>query len=1009
MKNLRKLMAVIVSVAIMASLLVAPAFAEQTMTDVEVCELLDVLKGTGSGLTAEYLASKPQRYQAARLFLRLQGLEDDALAFEGTANFSDVEAMPDWQFAAENKAVLAYLYANPELGFVGYTDGTFRPFNEISAMEYYKVLLTALGYEQNVDYVYGDDLLDFAEGLGLSEVADVEDFTIMHLATATVEGLKAVVRESEETLIEKLVADGVIAEDLAAETGIYGEEVEAVELAVDSVTADNLAEVYVKFNQAMDKSTIKADYFKVAGDKVQAASLMADGVTAKLTVALAKVAGSNGANYKVEVTKDVKSASGEALAAAYSTTIKVIDKELPVITGVELTGPKTIEITFSEPIKDKPTVKINKGIYGCSVSDISSVTGKIVVTIAASKLPEATYSLEITGAKDYAGFKMDDDTRDLAYAADSSPITAEVTSATQSEVKVKFSKRVTLKSGEEESYFYHTFSSHRPIAATSSDNRTWTLRFVKTSGETGVTEYPIPEGTTQLVIKYKGSSGTQIADEWGNKLDSNIVIPITVSADVTDPTVVGEVKVVDARNIKIYFSESLDKDSVEEEKNYVVEDKDGKKREDFTATYEVDSSKSEYVAKLTFDADLKGDYTVTVKDVTDASVNKNELASTTLSFFVKDMVAPVMGSVDVTCIEGASDGKDIIYVNYKEKMTTEGKYSVLDASNYLLTEAGSTTPAKLPDKTTLELFGSTGEVVKITLPNSGKNINGGTLTIARVADLEGNVSIALATPRPISLEASPQVTAIAQTADNKLTFTVNKALQSVLADAFIVTVGTTDYKAAGVEEWTVKDGKTTVKVVLTAACVGALKAAYNEAGEIYGDYGKDTSLLVTGAGGTIKIAGEFILSETGKKASGTADDPDALTIAVVDKWAPTYKEMAVSVSGGVYSATLGFSEALYSGSKDHNFAQDLVVKNLKGDTLVADTDYETSIDANGKLVVTFINRANVLEKASEGKYFTIASKDSITYIKDEATKADGVTPDGNKIATFTAQKVKDPD
>jgi hypothetical protein len=748
---------------------------------------------------------------------------------------------------------------------------------------------------------------------------------------------------------------------------------------------------------------------------------MADGVTVKLAVAFAKVSSSNGANYKVEVTKDVKSASGAALAEAYSATIRVIDRELPYITGVELTGPKTIEITFSEPIKTKPTVKINKGVYGCSVSNISSVTSKITVTIAASKLPEGTYSLEITGALDFAGFKMDDDTRDLAYAADNTPITAEITSATQSEVKVKFNKRVVLKSGDERTYFYHTFSSHMPIAATSSDNRTWTLRFVKNSSDpAGTVEYPIPEGSTQLVVKYKGSAGAAIEDEWGNKLESNIVLPITVSADVTAPEIVGEVKVVDARTIKIYFSESLDADSVAKVANYKVEDQDGKAREDFSAVYETDASKGEYVAKLTFDADLKGNYNITVKDVTDSSVNKNAVKTTTLSFFVKDMAAPDMTKADVTCIEGGTDEKDIIYVYYPEKMASEGKYSVIDAANYLLVENGKTLDdaAKLPNGTKVELFGSTGMVVKITLPNNAKSLVGGKLVIARVADLEGNTTVALSTPKDIIPEKKPEVTAIAQTAANKLTFTVNKVLQSVLADAFVITVDK-DYPVAGVEEWTVKDGKTTVKVTLTAACVEALKAAYIETGEIYGDYGEDTSLLVTGAGGTIKLAGEFMISETGMKAEGTKAVPVPLTgtggpITVVDKWAPTYKEMAVSASvtdgvySAVYSATLRFSEALYASSKDYNYAQDLVVKNLKGDTLEADTAYVTSIDADGKLVVKFVTGVNVLEKASEGKYFTIASKDSITYIKDKATKADGVTPDGNKIATFSAQKVKNP-
>jgi hypothetical protein len=984
MSKLRKLMAVIVSVAMMVSLFVAPAFAEQTMTDIEVCELLSVLKGTGDGLTAEYLASKPTRYQTARLFLRLQGLEEEAIAFEGAANFSDVEALADWQLAPENKALIAYLYANPELGYVGYPDGTFRPFRESTAMEYYKVLLTALGYEQGVDFEYGEDLLEFAAGLGLTEVAAVEEFTIRHLATATVEALKAVVKDSEETLIEKLVAEGVIDEDLAIETGIYKEAVVALE--VDEIYADNLAEVYVKFNQAMDKGTIKADNFKVAGEKVQAASLLDDGATVKLAVNFDKAsAASNGANYKVEITKDVKSASGMAFEEAYSANIRVFDNELPFITGIELTGPKTIEITYSEPIKTKPTVKINKGVYGNSVEDIKSVTNKVIVTIAASKLPEGTYTLDITGAVDYAGFKMDDDKWELAYAADNSPITAEVTSATQPEVKVKFSKRVTLKSGEWESYFYHTFSSHMPIKVTSSDNRTYTLRFVKVTGDPdSAVSYPIPEGTTQLVVKYKGASGTKISDEWGNTLESNIVIPITVAADITAPEVVGEVKVVDAKTIKIYFSEALDKASVEDKDNYVVENNEGKKVEGFSATYESDPSKDEYVAKLVFDADLAGNYNVTVKGITDASVNKNEMVQTTLAFFVDDMTAPDLDVVEAKCIEGAAGEKDIIYVYYPEKMTTEGKYSVIDASNYLL--GGK----KLPEKTTLELFGSTGTVVKITLPDNSLNVEGSYLTVARVADLAGNVSLLLSKDVKIVPEVRPAVEAIEQTAANKLTFVFDSILESVLADAFVIEVAGKDYTVAGVEEWTVKDRKTTVKVALTDECIDAIKD------NVDSSYGKNTGKLIDDyVNIVIKIAGEFIVAETGMTEADADTPPKATTVTVEDKWAPIYED--ITVSAATYEVTLTFSEVLdHKGS--YNYAWDLVIKNLKGDTLTAGKDYTTSVvEGSKELVIKFKDGTDLLEKASDKKYFTVASQDSITYIQDMF---------GNKIEKFGAKEIK---
>ena len=64
-------------------------------------------------------------------------------------------------------------------------------------------------------------------------------------------------------------------------------------------------------------------------------------------------------------------------------------------------------------------------------------------------------------------------------------------------------------------------------------------------------------------------------------------------------------------------------------------------------------------------------------------------------------------------------------------MAVSGDYSVLKTDNYLLGGIG------LPDGTELDLFGSTGRVVRITLPDASWVITGKTLTIGRVADAAG--------------------------------------------------------------------------------------------------------------------------------------------------------------------------------------------------------------------------------------------------------------------------------
>src|SRR5690606_463303 len=126
------------------------------------------------------------RMQAAIMFLRLKGLEAEAKAFTGEANFADGNIA--W---AEGANILAYLKANPQLGWQG--DGVnFNPDKTITAQEYYKVMLEALGYKQTTTTpveVIGDfawaDVMTFAASKGLTKVADVTNFTVNDLAVAT--------------------------------------------------------------------------------------------------------------------------------------------------------------------------------------------------------------------------------------------------------------------------------------------------------------------------------------------------------------------------------------------------------------------------------------------------------------------------------------------------------------------------------------------------------------------------------------------------------------------------------------------------------------------------------------------------------------------------------------------------------------------------------------------------------------------------------------------------------
>ena len=214
MKNPKKLFAFLMVAVLLVSSF-SSVFAEDTISaDAKICKDLGMLIGEGSGVTAQYTAGKPYRMQSAILYLRLKGLYEEALAFTGTENFSDTKSV-----YADGQKILAYLKDNPALGWTGYPDGSFKPEASITAQEYYKVMLSALGYIQDLDFTWAD-VFTFAADKGMSKITADTDFTIDSLAVATVETLNAGVYGGTETLAGALVIAGKLDPNKVNEAGL---------------------------------------------------------------------------------------------------------------------------------------------------------------------------------------------------------------------------------------------------------------------------------------------------------------------------------------------------------------------------------------------------------------------------------------------------------------------------------------------------------------------------------------------------------------------------------------------------------------------------------------------------------------------------------------------------------------------------------------------------------------------------------------------------------------------
>lgn len=209
-------------------------YAEETEQEsheeaLALCETIGLLKGTGEGLTESYLSQAPKRYQGAMLLLRLQGMEETALASNLEGNYSDADLMT-WE---PGKNMLSYLHSNQDaVGFKGYSDGRFGPHDTMTAKQYLKVLLVALGYTEGTDFAWDQvgevpGVEDFATEIGLDYLVGLDGFTLSDLGIASVEALETKVSGTLDSLGEILVDKGIVDETVAKSFGLIGISVAA--------------------------------------------------------------------------------------------------------------------------------------------------------------------------------------------------------------------------------------------------------------------------------------------------------------------------------------------------------------------------------------------------------------------------------------------------------------------------------------------------------------------------------------------------------------------------------------------------------------------------------------------------------------------------------------------------------------------------------------------------------------------------------------------------------------
>jgi hypothetical protein len=710
--------------------------------------------------------------------------------------------------------------------------------------------------------------------------------------------------------------------------------VPAATSSFESVTTNNLKSLTVKFSKAVSATegakkenyTVKVGATTKVVDNVH---LAADGLSAVLTLAAnSELAQQN--TVDVTVNKVVGLADNE------TKSVQVLDTTIPVAEAIALTGPNSFTVSFSEPVQDGSVVSVNNGVYGVASAVLSADKKTLNVTLSASTLPEGSYNINVSGFKDYANFAGVSKTFTLEYKKDVTLPTAELVSASQTEVKIKFNK-VVKANGQflTKDYFYHTYSAWKPSEVTTADGQTYTLKFADADPTTQ--DYYLPVGTSTVTVLAKVGDHA-VKDGWGNLMAADGKFTATVTADVTAP-VVKTVTTKSESKVEVLFTEdvTLATDS------FTVKDSAGK----VVTGYSVVPSTT-VTGLVTLDWGTTkltgGTYTVEVKNVKDKALAPNTITAITQSFVITDLTAPLAPTAVVV---DDSETATVVYVTFNEDMATTGAGSVLTSSNYRLDGA------LLPTGSKVELFGSSKKV-KITLPKtSGLAGSTSRLTVGQLADANGNTMVNFSTPVTIDADVAPTTFEASAIGTQKLQLVVAGEITTVTADGITVSktgvAGAHTVAAVDSVVYNATTNATTITVT-TKADVKLDNTSKAEADKL-----------------TVNIVDNKLATITGKKLTNVTADT-----TVADKMAAS-----VITNGIVDDATVGstaflvkFNESLTSTNAAF-FANDLVVTKADGTALVAGIDYTATV--SGSDIVVDVKVA--------GKY-KVKSKDAITYIKD---------------------------
>ena len=646
------------------------------------------------------------------------------------------------------------------------------------------------------------------------------------------------------------------------------------ELKVESVSANNLKQVFVEFNGKVDEeSATKVENYSILGKPFEDATLLEDGKTVVLTLkddgTTTKFTNQKEYELNINNVADLTKAS-KISDSKYKFT--ALDVTIPTVKEVTALGTKAIKVAFSEPVQLSPANStIAYKVDGKAISGSIKYVFPSEVIIS-TNVAVGEHKLSVSGVKDFYDYTVQEPGFSFTVAEDKeAPVIESAKTVDLKKAIITFNEPVKAVSNG-----YHTSKANlatKPIAI--SDNKV-TLTFSN------------PMSLANTTIYVDG-----VEDYSGNKADRTIVI--TPELDTTRPEV-KEVSVSkDGKDFTVKFSEEVNPEDAKKGTNYVIKNADDKAVTggglNSTGNPVVAISYASKTATFSLAQGLKaGSYTLTVSGIQDVATVKNTMMPYVYTFEIGDIGRPSISRAWYAT-ENPYDGKvdEYVYVQFSKDMATDGNGNVQEVAKYnYSTDIGSTW-LPMPTGTTVEMVSP--DTVRLSLPRATELVID-KIRVTLVTDLAGNYIQ--------NVKVAPDLVDIHGVA-NELT-TINIPTDGVTATATDTIEVVFDGKLANVDSSDFYLDKAGVKV----ADLVLDTFSYNNKGQTEAIFKlADEKKVPEDVSGYIlkTVKQENISSQDAFGAEVTANESG---IAVVDAINPTLKEIKIASS----SITVKFNESV---------------------------------------------------------------------------------------------------